>query len=51
MLKEHEVSIIQENQEIFLKQEKSILALISGNNSLTNQRLDSLSKEINDFDE
>ena len=32
---------------MFHKQEQSILALISGNNSLTNQRLDNLSKDIN----
>ena len=38
MLKEHEASIVQKNQEMFHKQEQSILALISGNNSLTNQR-------------
>ena len=49
MLKEHEESIAQKNQEMFHKQEQSILALISANNSLTNQRLDSL--EINDLSE
>ena len=38
MLKEHEASIVQKDQEIFHKQQQSILALISGNNSLTNQR-------------
>ena len=38
MLKEHEASIVQKDQEIFHKQEQSILALISGNKSLTNQR-------------
>ena len=48
MLKEHEVSIVQKNQEMFHKQEQSILALISGNNSLMNQRLDNLSKDINE---
>ena len=36
---------------MFHKQEQSILALISGNNSLTNQRLDNLSKDINDLKE
>ena len=45
MLKEHEASIVQKNQEMFHKQEQSILALKSGNNSLTNQRLDNLSKD------
>ena len=39
MLKEHDASIFQKNQEMFHKQEQSILALISGNNSLTNQLL------------
>ena len=51
MLKEHEVSIVQKNQEMFHKQEQSILALISGNNSLTNQCLDNFSKDINDLKE
>ena len=48
ILKEHEASIVQKNQEMFHKQEQSILALISGNNSLTNQRLDNISKDINE---
>ena len=51
MLKEHEASVVQKNQEMFHKQEQSFLALISGNNSLTNQRLDSLSKDINELKE
>ena len=51
MLKEHETSIVQKNQEMFHKQEHSILALISGKNSLTNQRLDKLNKDINDLKE
>ena len=51
MLKEHEASIVQKNPEMFHKQEQSILALMSGNNSLTNQRLDNLSKDINDMKE
>ena len=51
MLKENEASIVQKNQEMFHKQEQSILALISGNNSLRNQRLDNLSKDINDLKE
>ena len=42
MLKEHEASIVPKNQEMFHKQEQSIVALISGNNSLTNQRVDNL---------
>ena len=36
---------------MFHEQEQSILALISANNSLTSQRLDSLSKDINDLSE
>ena len=51
MLKEHEPSIVKKHQEMFHKQEQSILALISGNNSLTNQRLYNLSKDINDLKE
>ena len=51
MLKEHEPSIVQKNQEMFHKQEQSIPALICGNNSLTNQCLNSLSKDINDLKE
>ena len=48
MLKEDEASIVQKNQEMFHNQELSILALISRNNSLTNQRLDNFSKDMND---
>ena len=51
MLKEHKASIVQKNQETFHKQEQSILALISGNNALTNLCLDNLSKDINDLKE
>ena len=51
MLKEHEASIVQKNQEMLHKQEQSILTLICGNKSLTNQRLDNLSKDINDLKE
>ena len=51
MLKEHEASIVQKNQEMFHKQEQSVLALISGKTPLTNQRIDSLSKDINDLKE
>ena len=36
---------------MFHKQEQPILALISGNNSLTNQCLDNLSNDINDLKE
>ena len=37
MLKEHELSIVQNNQEMFHKQEQSTPPLISGNGSLTNR--------------
>ena len=36
---------------MFYKQERSILALIFGNNSLMKQRIISLSKDINDLKE
>ena len=49
MLREHAASIIQKNQEMFHKQEQPILALISRNNSSTNQRLDSFIKDIRDL--
>ena len=42
MLKKFEASVARKNQEMPHKQEQSMLALTSGNNSLTNQRLDSL---------
>lgn len=51
MLKEHEESIVKKNQEMFCKQERLILALISENNSLTNQHLDRLSKDKIDLKE
>ena len=51
MLKEHEESVVKKNQEMFCKQERPILALISENNSLTNQHLDSLSKDKIDLKE
>ena len=51
MLKEREASIVHKNQEMLHKQKQSILQLISCNNSLTNQRLDSLSMDINDLEE
>ena len=51
MLKEHEASIVQKDQEMFHKQEQSIPALISGKNSLTNRRLHSLSYHTNELKE
>ena len=51
ILKEHKALVVQKIQEMFQKQEQFILALISGNNSLKNQHLDSLIKDINDLKE
>ena len=45
MLQENEASIVQKNQEMFHKQEQSVPALISGNNLLTNQRLDTFTRD------
>ena len=49
--RQHKASILQKNQEMFYKQEQSILALISGNNSLTNQHLNNYSKDVNNLKE
>ena len=49
ILKEHKASIVQKNQKMLHKQEQFIIVSISGNNSLTKQRLDSLSKYTNDL--
>ena len=49
ILKEHKASIVQKNQKMLHKQEQFIIVSISGNNSLTNQPLDSLSKYTNDL--
>ena len=49
--RQHKASILQKNQEMFYKQEQSILALISGNNSLTNQHLNNFSKDVNNLKE
>ena len=52
MLKEqHKTAVVQKYQEMFHKQEQSILDLITENNWSTNQRLDNLSKDVNDLKE
>ena len=51
MLKEYEASIVQKNEEMFHKQKQPILTLVSGSNSLTKQRVDSLSKDIHNLKE
>ena len=52
MLKEqHKTAAVQKYQEMFHKQEQSILDLITENNWSTNQRLDNLSKDVNDLKE
>ena len=46
MFKQHQETIAKKQQEMFRSHENSIMQLISGNTTLTNQRLDNLSKEI-----
>ena len=51
MFKQHQVAITKKQEEMFRSHENSIMQLISGNTTLTNQRLDNLSKEIADLKE
>ena len=51
MFKQHQEAITKKQEEMFRSHENSIMQLISGNTTLTNQRLDSLSKEIADLKE
>ena len=51
MFKQHQEAITKKQEEIFRSHENSIMQLISGNTTLTNQRLDNLSKEIADLKE
>ena len=46
MFKQHQEAITKKHEEMFRSHENSIIQLISGNTTLTNQRLDNLSKEI-----
>ena len=48
MFKQHQEAITKKQEEMF---RSWIMQLISGNTTLTNQRLDSLSKEIADLKE
>ena len=51
MFKQHQEVITKKQEEMFRSHENSIMQLISGNTTLTNQRLDNLSKEIADLKE
>lgn len=51
MLRSPEEKIIKFNKAIFLKQEENLNKLISGNTSLTNHRLNALSKEVTELRE
>ena len=51
MFKQHQETITKKQEEMFRSHENSILQLISGNTTVTNQRLDNLSKEIADLKE
>ena len=45
MFKQHQEAITKKQEEMFRSHENSIMQLISGNTTLTNQRLDNLSKK------
>ena len=51
MFKQHQEAITKKEEGIFRCHENSITQLISGNTTLTNQRLDNFSKEIADLKE
>ena len=52
MFNEHQEAITKKKQEeMFSSHENSIMQLISGNKTLTNQRLENLTKEITDLKE
>ena len=51
MFKQHQEAITKKQEKMFRSHENSIMQLISGNTTLTNQRLDNLSKEIADLKE
>ena len=46
MFKQHREAITRKHEEMFRSHENSMMQLISGSTTLTNQRLDNLSKEI-----
>ena len=49
MFQQHQVAITKKQEDMFRSHENSIMQLISGNTTLTNQRLDNHSKEIADL--
>ena len=51
MFKQHQEAITKKQKEMFRSDENSIVQLISGDATLTNQRLDNLSKDIADLKE
>ena len=51
MFQQHQEAITKKQEEMFRSHENSIMQLIPGNTTLTNQRLDNLSKEIVDLKE
>ena len=51
MFKQHQEAITKTQEEMFRSHENSIMQFISGNTTLTNQRLDNLSKETADLKE
>ena len=51
MFRQHQEAITKKQEEMFRSHENSIMQLISGNTTVTNQRLDNLSKEIADLKE
>ena len=51
MFEQHQEAITKKQEEMLRSHENSIMQLISGNTTLTNQRLDNLSKEIADLKE
>ena len=51
MFQQHQEAISKKQEELFRSHENSIMQLISGNTTLTNQRLDNLSEEIADLKE
>ena len=48
MFNQHQEAITKKQEKMFRSHENSIMQLISGNTTLTNQRLEILSKEIAD---
>ena len=51
MFRQYQEAITKKQEEMFRSHQNSIMQLISGNTTLTNQRLDNLIKEIADMKE